>query len=130
MSISATDATKKSGVDAGDLDLSAVSLRRMPRPMQLALGNSVAAITLGNSIFVAEDRYESVVSGNNRSLLVHELVHVDQWRREGAVAFLSRYTSEYVRYRMIGLDHRTAYRAIGFEAAAYDISEQMHRDVA
>ncbi|RLE13896.1 MAG: hypothetical protein DRJ28_06615 [Actinobacteria bacterium] len=130
MSISAAVATRKSGVDTGDLDLSEVSVRMMPHWMHIALGGSVAAITLGNSIFVAQDGYEAVVSGKNPGLLVHELVHVDQWRREGRVAFVSRYAIEYARNRLIGLDHRTAYRAIGFEVAAYDVSERALRDVA
>ncbi|MFV1970610.1 MAG: DUF4157 domain-containing protein [Acidimicrobiia bacterium] len=130
MSISVAVATRNSGVDTGNLDLSEISIRMMPHWMQFALGSSVAAITIGNSIFVDGDRYDSVVSGKSPGLLVHELVHVDQWRREGKVAFLSRYAGEYVRNRMIGLDHRTAYRAIGFEAAAYDVSERTYRDVA
>jgi hypothetical protein len=130
VSISATVVAERAGVDTGDLDLSEVSVRMMPRWMQIALGTSVAAITLGNSVFVAQDTYESVVSGKNRALLIHELVHVDQWRREGSATFLSRYATEYVRNRMIGLDHRTAYRSIGFEIAAYDVSERAHRAVA
>jgi hypothetical protein len=130
VSISATVVAERAGVDTGDLDLSEVSVRMMPHWMQFALGTSVAAITLGNSVFVAQDTYESVVSGKNRALLIHELVHVDQWRREGSATFLSRYATEYVRNRMIGLDHRTAYRSIGFEIAAYDVSERAHRAVA
>ncbi len=130
MSISATVVAERAGVDTGDLDLSEVSVRMMPHWMQIALGTSVAAITLGNSVFVAQDTYESVVSGKNQALLIHELVHVDQWRREGSATFLSRYATEYVRNRMIGLDHRTAYRSIGFEIAAYDVSERAHRAVA
>lgn len=130
MSISAAVTARKAGVDTGDLDLSEVSVRMMPHWMQIALGTSVGAITVGNNIFVAQDRYESVVSGKNPALLLHELVHVDQWRREGGVAFMSRYATEYVRYRMIGLDHRTAYCSIGFEVAAYDATERVHRDVA
>ena len=130
MSISAAVATRNAGVDTGDLDISGVSIRMMPYWMQMALGTSVAAITLGNNIFAAKDRYEAVVSGKNPGLVVHELVHVDQWRREGSVAFVSRYVSEYVRNRMIGLDHRNAYRAIGFEVAAYDVSERALRDAA
>ncbi len=130
MSISGAVAAGKAGLDTGDLDLSEVSVRLMPHWMQIALGSSVAAITLGTSIFVAQDRYESVVSGKNPTLLLHELVHVDQWRREGSVGFVSRYVTEYVRNRMIGLDHRTAYCSIGFEVAAYNASERVHRDVA
>ncbi|MEE8457200.1 MAG: DUF4157 domain-containing protein, partial [Acidimicrobiia bacterium] len=95
MSISAAVTARKAGVDTGDLDLSEVSVRMMPYWMQVALGTSVAAITIGNNIFVAQDRYESVVSGKSPALLLHELVHVDQWRREGGVAFMSRYATEY-----------------------------------
>jgi hypothetical protein len=38
-----------------------------------------------------------------------------------------QYFRDYFRNRLIGLDHETAYRAIGFEAAAYDISERTNR---
>lgn len=120
MTISASIATRLAGIDTGDLDLRNVSLAPMPGWMNVALGSSFSAVTLGQRIFVNQDMYPAVASGENRGLLAHELVHVDQWRREGYVAFLVQYTTEYLRNRIIGLDHRTAYRAISFEAAAYD----------
>jgi hypothetical protein len=49
---------------------------------------------------------------------------VGQWRREGRVGFLVSYLGDYLRNRLIGLNHDVAYRAIGFEAAAYDASER------
>lgn len=130
MTTPASVVTEKSDIDPGTLDLSQVSFTAMPRLMQLCLGASVEAITIGDTIFVAADSYPSVVSGGSRSLVVHELVHVDQWRRDGAVAFLGHYVTDYLRNRMIGLDHRPAYRAIAYEAAAYEASEKPWRTAA
>ena len=84
-------------------------------------------MTFGDRIFITSDRYEQVISGDDPVLLLHELVHVGQWRREGTVGFAVRYVSDYLRNRMIGLDHKIAYRAIGFEAAAFEASERPGR---
>jgi hypothetical protein len=117
----------KLGLDTGDLELSGVSIRVMPSWMSRMLGGGVAAMTLFDTIFVSSDRYEQVIGGEMPTLLLHELAHVGQWRREGRLAFLLQYVSDYLRNRLIGLDHDTAYRAIRFEAAAYDISERPNR---
>ena len=127
MSVPAASVVSKVGLDTGDLDVAGVSIHVMPSWMSRVIGRGVAAITLADSIFVAPDRYERVVSGELPILLLHELVHVGQWRREGKAAFLVQYFSDYFRNRLIGLAHDTAYRAIGFEAAAYDISERTNR---
>lgn len=128
MNVPATIAATNAGLDPGDLDLGAVTVRMMPRTMSRVLGTRVGAITIANNIFVAPDRYDDVVSGGNPVLLSHELVHVHQWRREGKARFLLRYTSDYVRNRLIGLSHDLAYRAIGFEAAAFETSERPERE--
>jgi hypothetical protein len=72
----------------------------------------VRAMTLGRWILVR--------AGNeaDAGLLAHELVHVEQWREQGAVAFLAGYLSEYVRNRLRGMRHWPAYEAISFEADA------------
>lgn len=128
MSVPASVAMRRSGLDAGSLDISNVTIRSMPEWMSRVLGSRVAAITLGNTILVAGHMYDDVVSGKQPELLRHELVHVGQWRREGSVGFLLAYVSDYVGNRMIGLSHRVAYRAIGFEAAAYDATEQQDQE--
>jgi len=51
-------------------------------------------------------------------LLAHELVHVGQYRRLGAAAFLGHYVGEYLRGRLAGASHTDAYRAISFEQEA------------
>jgi hypothetical protein len=124
MSARALDAVLSAGLDTGNLDLSAVSIHAMPPLVATLLGRGVAAMTLGDHIFVTQNRYESVIAGELPVLLLHELVHVGQWRREGSIGFLVRYGSDYLSNRMIGLDHKVAYRAIGFEAAAYETSER------
>lgn len=129
MSASAADVARNAGLDTGDLDLSDVSVRLMQGWMTRLLGPGVAAITLSNTIHVTPERYEAVVRGEEPALLQHELVHVAQWRREGIPGFLMQYLKDYFRNRLIGLDHDIAYRAIGFEAAAYDLSERPNQDV-
>jgi len=61
------------------------------------------------------------------TLLVHELVHVAQFREIGTWRFLARYVSRYARGRLSGLSDMDAYRAIDFEqqarAAERDICE-------
>lgn len=128
MSVPASAATRRAALDVGDLDLSDVTIRLMPWWMSQALGSGIAAITLGSSIFVAHNWYDKVVGGHQPDLLLHELVHVGQWRREGKFGFLMQYVGDYVRNRLVGLDHEIAYRGIRFEAAAYDLLERRNRE--
>jgi Domain of unknown function (DUF4157) len=76
----------------------------------------VAAMTLGRWVLVRRGRDEDV------GLMAHELVHVQQWREHGAVLFLARYLSSYVRGRLRGEPHWTAYAAIPFESEARERS--------
>jgi hypothetical protein len=109
VSVPATAVVRKLGLDTGDLELSGVTIRVMPSWMSRMLGGGVAAITLSDTIFVSSERYERVIGGEMPILLLHELVHVGQWRREGRAAFLLQYSSEYLRNRLIGLDHRVTF---------------------
>ena len=66
------------------------------------------------------DRFVLIRRGHEADvgLIAHELVHVEQWRKLGVVAFLVRYLGDYVNGRRAGLGHWDAYRAIRFEAEA------------
>lgn len=75
-----------------------------------------AAITIGRLVIVRRD-----AAGDER-LLRHELVHVEQWRRYGAVGFLRRYLGAYLRARWQGHGHREAYRRIPLEVEARERS--------
>lgn len=71
-----------------------------------------SATTLGPLILM---RRRAV--GNAR-LLRHELVHVRQWRRYGAIGFLRRYLGSYLLWRLRGYRHKDAYRRIPLEIEA------------
>jgi hypothetical protein len=51
-------------------------------------------------------------------LLVHELIHVRQWKELGVLRFLWRYIAAYLSARMRGQGHRGAYLAIPLEVEA------------
>ena len=121
----ADDIVVAAGLTRFDLASNAVSVVRMPRLMEIVLGDGVHAITLGSTIYVQSDRYEAVVRGDEPELIAHELVHVDQWRTYGKLGFLAKYLSDYTRLRLLGLTHGQAYRGIGFEHAAFKESKRM-----
>ena len=72
----------------------------------------VVAMTLGPWILVRRGREQDA------GLVAHELVHVQQWRELGVVRFLTRYFGEYLRYRVAGQPHWSAYAAISLEVEA------------
>jgi hypothetical protein len=76
------------------------------------LTSGVAAMTLDRWILVRRGH------DGDAGLLAHELVHVQQWREHGAVPFLCRYLTAYLRGRLSGLGHWKAYAAIPFESEA------------
>ena len=71
-----------------------------------------SATTLGRFIFIRERAL-----GSDR-LLRHELVHVRQWRELGVPGFLRRYVLAYLRWRVRGYPHWSAYRRIPLEVEA------------
>jgi hypothetical protein len=123
VTVPADRAVQRAGLDAAALMVAGVSLRRMPRVMQVVIGRRVRAITLNRRIFISASRFDAVVAGQDPVLLVHELIHVGQWADYGAFFFILRYVSEYLRLRMLGVSHDAAYRGISFEHAAYDASK-------
>ncbi len=71
-----------------------------------------AAITIGPVVVVRRR------AAADHRLLVHERVHVDQWRRLGVLGFLGRYLAGYARWRLRGYPHWAAYRRIPLEVEA------------
>lgn len=72
----------------------------------------VAGMTIGPWILLRRG------SEDDAALIGHELVHVRQWREQGAVRFLVRYLLAYARGRLSGLGHDDAYAAIPAEVEA------------
>jgi len=55
-------------------------------------GNQAAAITFGNYIFLAPKS-----SASDSSLLIHELVHTAQYRRDGFIPFMVKYSTAWLK---------------------------------
>ena len=127
MTASAEEAAAAAGLDFHELPARGVAITRMPRWVSAVLGPRAQAITLGRTVFVADDRLEDVVRGRAPELLAHELVHVRQWGRLGVARFLCVYLADYLRLRMLGLGHFDAYRHIGLEWEAYNEARRIVR---
>lgn len=119
MSVLAAVAMQRSGLAGSGLASDGVRIVAMPASVQRVLGRRVQAITLRRTVMVNPRLFDSLVAGQQPELLAHELIHVGQWTEMGVVPFLVSYLSDYLRLRMLGVDHNAAYRGIGFEHAAY-----------
>lgn len=71
-------------------------------------------ITLGDLIIVRRG------CETNEQLILHERVHVDQWRQLGSFRFLRIYLGSYLKDRLRGFGHREAYQRIPLEVDACD----------
>jgi hypothetical protein len=58
-------------------------------------------------------------------LIVHELAHIEQWRRLGPIGWARSYLGDYWRGRRSGLGHHDAYRAIGLEREARELARRL-----
>ena len=116
--VNAGSVIDRSGVPIDPDEFSGVTFSEMPRSMGVLLGDRVEAITFGDHVFGSAEAFDYVVVGDRPALVVHELVHVAQWRVDG-LWFLPRYLGQYLRFRYLGASHRGAYRAISYEMEAY-----------
>ena len=96
-------------------DLVPADIARRARVQKVAaLTPGIHGMTLGRLILVLRDDDRS----GRRTLLAHELVHVEQYAQLGIVRFLRRYLREYFVSLWRLRSHRQAYLAISFEAEA------------
>ena len=78
---------------------------------------SSAAIAFPHVIYMHSKAYRLPRPQITR-LVVHELIHVSQWRTDGNVRFVLRYLGDYFQGRRHRLTHTEAYHAIGYEISA------------
>jgi hypothetical protein len=123
-SLSLETALRRSGVEIEFEEYASVVVRPVPDWLARVWGSGVDAMALPRVIFASAAAFDRIVAGEAATLLVHESVHIDQWRRHGVALFLTRYLSDYLRGRAVGLPHRPAYRAIRFEREANGRTER------
>ncbi|HEX2155029.1 MAG TPA: hypothetical protein VHL52_13775 [Acidimicrobiia bacterium] len=94
-----------------------VDVRRFPRWLDRVWPKWVGAVTMPWAIYVRNAVLEGDSDRLSR-LIVHELIHVQQWKTHGVVGFLRHYLEDYTRARLRRMSHHDAYRAITLEAEA------------
>jgi hypothetical protein len=97
-----------------DLDLDGV--RTVCPAVIPSARRSTSGLTLGRTVFLRDP--PDPASLRSMSLLLHELVHVDQNRRHGRVGFARLYG--------LGWASTLSYRRIPLEAEAFDYERQRH----
>ena len=82
----------------------------------------IAAVTLPNGVFVQPSVMKRFRRGTNpdrvAKLIIHELMHLEQWRRLGGLRHSTQYMYDYLRNRRSGGKHWDSYRAIRLEIEA------------
>ena len=108
-------------VRCGFDDFDRIVVRPAPRWMARLWHGPVAAMTVASTIYLRPG-LEGTDPDVLARLLVHELVHVRQWRELGRIRFVARYVGDYLRHRLRGLSHPDAYASIRYEVEARRIA--------
>ena len=99
-----------------------VRIRVGPIWFRAVWGRRIAAVALPWGIYVRPSVMDRLAVGGeplrNTRLIVHELVHIEQWRRFGGVTLIRRYVGDYLRARLRGSSHWDAYRGVRTEVEA------------
>ena len=93
---------------------------------------NIEGITIGKRIFIFPAQFwrsKSKLLRLSEELVVHEIAHVLQYRREGFVKFLYKYLGDYWRNlrrlkKWDGFSRHLAYLEIPFEAEAREITRK------
>ncbi len=106
------------------VDPATIPVLSASRPFRLFWPKGISAIAMPWGIYLHPDRLEGSAADVGR-LMVHELTHIDQWRCLGAIGWGRSYLGDYFRGRRSGLTHHEAYRAIGLEREARDVTARL-----
>lgn len=108
-----------------DLDLSRV---RIYEGIPWYVRGAPLAYTDRNRIFIQPGSY-APDDAAGLALIGHELVHSEQYRREGKWRFRARYLASYFRNRLSGMPARLAYLRIPYEVEARAVEEEILRNL-
>ncbi len=132
----AADLLRAAGIDPDSLaelmphvDPAAVKVRVARAWFRRIWAKGIVAVALPTGVYVQPNVMERFRSGLEAGrwgpLIVHELMHIEQWRRLGVFRHATQYTSDYIRGRFQGFGHWEAYRAIRLEVEARDAASQI-----
>jgi hypothetical protein len=132
----ADDLLRASGFDPDDLrvrmprvDPATVTVKVASPLFRRLWAKGISAVSLPTGVYVQPSIMERLRSGDDRErfgrLIIHELMHIEQWRRLGALRHLYQYVGDYVRGRWQRLGHWEAYRAIRLEIEAREAASSV-----
>ncbi|MCP4303287.1 MAG: hypothetical protein GY926_11995 [bacterium] len=127
----AADLLQAAGIDPDSLatimprvDPATVKVRVAPPWFRRLWAKGIVAVALPTGVYVQPIVMERFRAGAEPErwgpLIVHELMHIEQWRRLGAIRHVAQYVSDYVRNRFQGYGHWESYKAIRLEVEARD----------
>lgn len=115
------------------VDPAMVSVRVASHWFRRLWAKGIAAVALPTGVYVQPevmDRYRAGIDpGRTGLLVVHELAHIEQWRRLGALRHIIQYATDYLRGRLAGKGHWDSYRAVRLEVEARDVAAQIAEGV-
>ena len=104
------------------IDPRSVPIRVGPWWFRLFWGRQIVAVAMYWGIYVRPHIMERFVAGRepqrNALLIVHELTHLEQWKRLGPIRHSVQYVADYVRGVLAGKGLHGAYRDIRLEVEA------------
>ncbi|HSM02059.1 MAG TPA: hypothetical protein VK960_06440 [Acidimicrobiia bacterium] len=131
MRFSAAEAVDAAGMDRDLLadvlpriDPSRVPVWAASRWFRIFWAKGITAVAMPWGIYLHPDRLDSPLDELG-PLVVHELAHLDQWRRLGPLGWARAYLGDYLRGRRRGMRHHEAYRSIGLEVEARDVAGRL-----
>ena len=128
-SFTAADGLAATGVDRDWLarvlprvDPALVPVRVAPRWFRALWARGIVAVAMPWAIYLTPammDRYETAVEPDRLGrLMVHELAHIEQFRRLGPVRHVAQYFFDYLRGRLRRKGHWGAYTSVRLEIEA------------
>jgi hypothetical protein len=109
--------------DLPNVDPSRIPVWAAPAWFRIFWAPWVTAVALPWGVYVHPRRLGDEPEDLAR-LMVHELVHIGQWRRLGVAGWLRAYVGAYLAGRRSGLGRSESYRAIPLEVEARDVSRR------
>jgi hypothetical protein len=127
----AADYIAAAGIDTDRLaaalprvDPGRVPVRPAPRWFRATWARGISAVALPWAVYL-HPKHLDRPPGDLGRLLVHELTHIDQWRRLGPLGWARAYLGDYARGRCGGAGHAEAYRGIGLEVEARETARRL-----
>ncbi len=100
---------------------------RLARPwFRATWAKGIAAVTMPWAIYVTDTVFarlaDETEAWRHGTLIVHELVHLEQYRRLGSARHITQYLGDYLGGRRRGRSHWDAYRQVRLEVEAREIA--------